>query len=88
MAANSGNVRKKMSRRIQIKLFASLNRFTADSHGNYPIAPGMIVKNLLTQIGIPVEEVNLIIINGKQGNLASALKTGDRLGIFPPIGGG
>lgn len=77
-----------MSRHIQIKLFASLNRFTTNSHGNYPIAPGMIVKDLLAQLGIPVEEVNLIFINGKQGNLASVLKLGDRLGIFPPIGGG
>ena len=77
-----------MSRHIQIKLFASLNRFTSTSHGNYPIATGMIVKDLLAQMGIPVEEVNLIFINGKQGNLASALKGGDRLSIFPPIGGG
>ena len=77
-----------MDRHIQIKLFASLNRFTTDSHGKYPVTPGMIVRELLAQLGIPAEEVNLIFINGKQGNLASALKAGDRLGIFPPIGGG
>jgi molybdopterin converting factor small subunit len=46
------------------------------------------VKHLLEKLGVPEDDVRLIFINGIKGNLTSILTDGDRLGIFPPVGGG
>jgi molybdopterin converting factor small subunit len=77
-----------MTVQITIKLFASLNRYTPVSSENYPIEPGTTVRNLLKQLGVPEDEIKLIFINGIKGNLASVLQSGDRVGVFPPVGGG
>ena len=50
-------------------------------------------KDLLNDIGMPVEEDKIIVINGishKQGEEANALliKNNDTVAIFPPIAGG
>jgi len=73
---------------ITLKLFATLSRFTPDSGDSYPIAPGTTVKHLLGKLGVPEEAVRLIFINGIKGNLTSTLTGGDRVGVFPPVGGG
>jgi len=73
---------------ISIKLFASLNRYTPDTADNYPVRAGTTVRDLIDQLGVPVTEVKLIFVNGVKGDLASALNGGERIGIFPPVGGG
>ncbi|MGA7145090.1 MAG: MoaD/ThiS family protein [Desulfobacterales bacterium] len=73
---------------ISIKLFASLNRYTPDTADNYPVRAGTTVRDLIDQLGVPVTEVKLIFVNGVKGDLASALNGGERVGIFPPVGGG
>jgi len=73
---------------ISIKLFASLNRYTPDTADNYPVRAGTTVRDLIDQLGVPLTEVKLIFVNGVKGDLASALNGGERVGIFPPVGGG
>jgi len=73
---------------ISIKLFASLNRYTPDTADNYPVRAGTTVRDLIDQLGVPATEVKLIFVNGVKGDLASALNGGERVGIFPPVGGG
>jgi len=73
---------------VTLKLFATLSRFTPDSGDRYPIAPGTTVKHLLEKLGVPEDDVRLIFINGIKGHLTSTLADGDRVGIFPPVGGG
>ena len=73
---------------VTLKLFATLSRFTPESADSFPIAPGTSVKDLLEELGIPEDDVRLIFINGIKGHLTSTLTDGDRLGIFPPVGGG
>jgi len=73
---------------ISIKLFASLNRYTPDTADNYPVRAGTTVRDLIDQLGVPVTEVKLIFVDGVKGDLASALNGGERVGIFPPVGGG
>ena len=77
-----------MMAHVALKLFATLSRFTPDSGDRYPIATGTTLKQLLEKLGIPEDDVRLIFINGIKGNLTSTLTDGDRLGIFPPVGGG
>jgi molybdopterin synthase sulfur carrier subunit len=73
---------------IQVKLFATLQKFTPDSAENYPIESGTTVRKLIEQLDIPEEKARLIFINGVKADLASTLTGGERVGIFPPVGGG
>ena len=77
-----------MTLHITIKLFATLSRFTPDSPDRYPIESGTTIRKLLKQTGVSEDEIKLIFINGVKGSLASPLHDGDRVGIFPPVGGG
>ena len=43
---------------------------------------------LLTQIGIAPERVHLRMVNGVGATDAQILQENDRVGLFPPVGGG
>ncbi|MBW1696861.1 MAG: MoaD/ThiS family protein [Deltaproteobacteria bacterium] len=74
---------------IRIKLFATLNKFMPkDGADTVSFFPGMTVRSLLSQLHIPESEAKLIFINGKKASLGTELHPGDRVGIFPPVGGG
>ena len=77
-----------MTAYIEIKLFATLAKFLPASADRYEIQPNMTVRDLLNQLDVPEEKARLIFINGVKANLAAPLKGGDRVGIFPPVGGG
>ena len=77
-----------MKSHIQIKLFAGLQKFMPVSAENYPIEPGITVGTLLQQLGIPQDMIKLVFIDSVRVELTSTLKGGERVGIFPPVGGG
>lgn len=77
-----------MEMHINIQLFASLSNFTPVSAEKHPIAPGTTVGMLLEHLGVAENEVKLIFVDGKKGALTSTLQGGERVGIFPPVGGG
>ena len=83
-----GGKRKKMESQIQIKLFATLQPFAPELGEAYPISPGISIRSLLEQLNIPQEKARLIFIDGIKANLTSTLNGGERVGIFPPVGGG
>ena len=77
---------------VTVKLFASLASF---SPGGLPGTPFEIslpeaatVQVLVDQLGIPTQEIKVPFVNGLIRDLDWALKPGDQVGIFPPIGGG
>jgi molybdopterin converting factor small subunit len=76
------------SHHIQIKLFATLQRFMPASAENYAIETGTTIRTLLQQLDIPEDKAKLIFIDGVKAELATVLIGGERIGIFPPIGGG
>ena len=78
--------------KIQVKLFATLSRF---SPGGLPGTPfevevkeGTTLQELVVQLGIPAEETKVTFVNGIVQTLDYVLRPGDDTGIFPPIGGG
>ena len=77
-----------MTSHIQIKLFASLQEFTPPSSDEYPIDAGLSIQNLLEQLNIPPEKAKLIFVNGVKVDLTESLTGGERVGIFPAVGGG
>jgi molybdopterin converting factor small subunit len=77
-----------MQAHIQIKLFAGLQRFMPVAAENYTIEAGTSIRTLLQQLDIPEDEAKLIFIDGLKAELTAVLKGGERIGIFPPVGGG
>ena len=77
-----------MKSHIQLKLFATLRDFTPPSADHYRIDQGISILKLLEQIKMPREKAKLIFINGVKAELTSTLQGGERVGIFPPVGGG
>jgi molybdopterin converting factor small subunit len=77
-----------MESHIQIKLFATLQRFMPASAENYAIETGTTIHTLLQQLDLPENKAKLIFIDGVKAELATVLQGGERIGIFPPVGGG
>jgi molybdopterin converting factor small subunit len=50
----------------------------------FPVSVGQIADDL----NIPRPEIKLVFLNGIHAQMDTAVKDGDRLGFFPPIGGG
>jgi len=77
-----------MAIHIQIKLFATLLEKLPENADNFPVAQGTTVADLVALLAIDPKDAKLIFINGRKGMLDSPLAEGDRVGLFPPVGGG
>ena len=77
---------------IQLFLAATLRRYVsgydAGTGHAAEIAPGTTVLELARQVGIPDQEVKLIMVNGVGARWDTVLKGDERVGLFPPVGGG
>ena len=77
---------------ITVKLSSSLRRYVSgyDPHQglNLEYTPDQTVEELMQQLGIPREMVKIIMVNGLSTPLERTLEDGDRLGLFPAVGGG
>lgn len=77
-----------MTHIINLKLFASLGRLAPENADTFPVAPGTTVSDLVRQLEIPPEEAKLFFINNRRVEMDTVINDGDRVGIFPPVGGG
>ncbi|WDP92840.1 MAG: MoaD/ThiS family protein [Desulfobacter sp.] len=73
--------------RIDLKLFVTLAQYHP-GEGRLEIENGTTVADLIKNCGIPEEEVKLIFINGRKAGAGDVIRDGDRVGLFPPVGGG
>jgi len=73
---------------VTIKCFATLSRFTPPDAEAFAITPGETVADLVKRLGIPPAELKLVFINGAHVELDAPLADGDRVGLFPAVGGG
>lgn len=77
---------------LQVFLNASLRRFFPDYDPyrgiRLEISPDTPVFQVILALGLPPEEVTLIMVNGVRQGPDFPLQGDERLGLFPPIGGG
>ena len=60
-----------------------------DEDGLTRIEGPATVRGLAEYLGLPIKRVRIVTVNGRQGDLQTALSDGDEVYIFPPaIGGG
>ncbi len=77
-----------MQATIELRLFATLAAYAPTNAARYPIEAGTSIGQLLDQIQIPTPDAKLIFVNSVRAELDTKLKSGDQVGIFPPVGGG
>ncbi len=72
---------------LEVKCFASLGKY-APPEGKISFSPGMRVRDVLALLNIPEKEVKVVFVNGRHSSMDASLSDGDRVGIFPAVGGG
>ncbi len=50
--------------------------------------PGLTVRDVIKEVGIPSEAVFIVMVNGERLDLDACLENRDRLGLFPAVSGG
>ena len=73
---------------IALRLFATLAPRMPAGAEHYPIPKGMTIGQLLDQLQLPRADAKLIFVNGVRAEPDTILEGGERVGIFPPVGGG
>jgi sulfur carrier protein ThiS len=79
--------------RIEVRLYASLERALHEAAPGAPVdmefPPGTSLHALIEALGIEASRVHLAFVNGAAvSERRQPLNDGDRVGLFPPIGGG
>jgi molybdopterin converting factor small subunit len=77
---------------VEVRLYATL-RQQAPSEAvkgivSITLPEKSTVLELLNYIKIDPVEVHMIMVNGKGSELDTVLHDNDRIGLFPPVGGG
>lgn len=73
---------------ITLKCYATLARHQPENAAHLPVKPGETIRELLSRRGIPEKDVAIFMLNGRSVEPTAPLKDGDRLGLFPAVGGG
>lgn len=73
---------------ISLRLFASLSQKTPEGPDRFSVPSGATVGEVLTLLGVTGDDARLVFVNSRRTELTTKLQDGDRLGVFPPVGGG
>jgi sulfur carrier protein ThiS len=78
--------------RIEVHLYATLLEYVPGARLGAPqvldVPPGTTVGDVVARLGLPPEEVAIVMVNGVHRDADHVLAEGDRLALFPPIAGG
>ena len=77
---------------VEVRLYAGLHAESIRSSGDVfsvLLAEGATLSDLLAHLGVSTGLVHLAIVNGRiLHDHATHLADGDRVALFPPVGGG
>ena len=79
--------------RVKVRLYATFSKFSPSQRAGDPFdvefEDSASMVDLIRKLGIPEREVHLTIVNGRIiHDRLQALQEGDRVALFPPVGGG
>ncbi|WP_027365387.1 MoaD/ThiS family protein [Desulfotruncus alcoholivorax] len=77
---------------VEVRLFSGLEKYLTGKRFGEPVPvelnEGETIKGLLKQMGIPEKDVFNILVDGRHQSLDYTVKGGERISLFPPVGGG
>ncbi|AVQ40404.1 molybdopterin synthase sulfur carrier subunit [Clostridium botulinum] len=74
--------------KIEVRLFAYFREGRDKKYFMEINEENITPRYILEKLNIQVEEVAILLINGRDGKVDTLLKDGDILSLFPPVGGG
>lgn len=78
--------------RVHVKLSTTLRDcvpgYEPESGLDVEAPDGITALDLARRIGLPVEQIKIVMINGRQKSLADHVADGERVAFFPAVGGG
>ena len=72
---------------IEVRFFSTL-REGRGKIAEVPAAEAATAGDVLRRFDVPTEEVAILLINGFHSKPGDAVKDGDVVSLFPPVGGG
>lgn len=69
-------------------MYASLLKWVRTPRTHFKVEVEKSVADILNDLGIPEDDVFIVMINGKRGHLKSPVHSTDSIKLFPLIGGG
>ncbi|APH15497.1 thiS family protein [Clostridium sporogenes] len=74
--------------KIEVRLFAYFRAGRDKKYFMEINEENITPRYILEKLNIQVEEVAILLINGRDGKVDILLKDGDVVSLFPPVGGG
>ena len=78
--------------KIEVRVFATLRRYLPELGVGEPktveLPEGATFEELRAQLGLPLEEIKIIMRNGIQTEMDEIIEDGDRIAYVPAVGGG
>ncbi|MDK2887838.1 MAG: sulfur-carrier protein [Thermoanaerobacter sp.] len=77
---------------LEVRVFSGLEKFMPGARFGQAIEverpEGTTVAGLIDSLGIPRSQVFTVLVNGRHAAMDAVLQPGDRVSLFPPVGGG
>lgn len=83
-----GSIGHTLTMIISLKSFATLQKYMPDNPDAYALPDGTTVEQLLERLDLAGDQVKLVFINGAHVSREAVIVEGDRVGLFPAVGGG
>ena len=78
--------------RIEVAVFATLRRYMPElglgETKTLEVEPGTTMAEVVDMLGLPKDEVQIVVRNHLHADLSDAVTEGDRIVFVPAIGGG
>ena len=76
-----------MSQTIQIIYYGSLRKFRdsslSSSGNNFPLSEATTLATVMGQLAIPIDAIQLVMLNHRAVSKSAIIRPGDRLALFP-----
>lgn len=73
--------------RISVKCYATLRGYQPEA-GVLEVGEGASVHTVLQRLGLPRDQAKVVFVNGRHATLDQIVKEGDKIALFPSVGGG
>jgi len=78
--------------KIEVKVFATLRRYLPElgigESLSLEVPPGTTLAEIRDMLGLPEEEVRVVMRNNLQADFQDIASEGDRIAYIPPVAGG
>jgi sulfur carrier protein ThiS len=83
---------EKTSMPVRVEIDSSLRKYTSRYDAKEGLSlewrPGLTVRRIVEKLGMPPDEVKIIMVNRVTVQPDHPVKEGDVIGLFPLLGGG